>query len=96
MLDMGHYKWNGRVRADGLVAGDGMAWQIQCQNGEVIQKSQNFKGSFGWHTFSYEFTLPDQGCPIQTISLSVTPGLEQPFDASGEIWFDDLIIERIQ
>ena len=99
MLDAGSYQLHGRVRVDSLSAGKGVRWSIACINGaaqEVLASSEHFIGADKWKPFSVDLKIPAKACDAQMLHLDVDPAEADGTDFSGAIWFDDLIMQKLQ
>lgn len=91
------YRFSGRVRPDSLQAGAGLQWVVSCSDStgdKVLANSDRFLGIDQWRRFSFQFRVPES-CPGQLIKLVAVKDGESKTANSGEIWFDDLSIERI-
>ena len=95
MLDGGRYQLKGLRGASQLKAGDGVRWQITCQNGLEVLRSGGITGDLSTRPWKDEFVVPSKDCKTQTLSLSVIGSVDHPFGASGGAWFDNLTIERL-
>lgn len=95
MLPPGSYTLRGRVRADSLQTERGVVWQVSCHKAsEPIATSERFKGTDQWRHFSVGFQVPNSGCPVQELRLELLGRAALDYEASGQIWFDDLSLMR--
>jgi len=96
VLKPGSYALSGLARAENLQNERGVAWRLRCADGQkqLIVESELLSGTFKWRGFTANFSVPDDGCSAQWLSLEVAArgALEQ--QVSGEIWFDDLSVDR--
>jgi hypothetical protein len=78
-----------------LYARRGMQWRIACVNGPSLGESQLFRGvASDWRTFEFAFTVPERGCTVQSVKLTLVARSPSEKLVSGSIWFDDLSISR--
>jgi hypothetical protein len=97
MLPPGDFLLHGRVRRDNLQAPQGMQWALYCVGSkDPIAVTERFRGSEPWSRFRTEFSVPPQGCPVQMLRLELAGTIRLDFDASGTIWFDNLVIEQVR
>lgn len=95
MLPPGKFHLHGRVRPDNLQAGQGMRWALYCVGDKrPIAVTDNFRGRESWLRFRTEFNIPASGCPVQMLRLELAGTIRLDFDATGTIWFDNLVIEK--
>jgi len=94
-LAPGHYRLRGRVRPEALQAAIGLEWILSCAVGDqqILASSERFLGADQWREFSVDFTVPALDCGGQRLHLEVAGRYPQELTASGEVWFDDLVIE---
>ncbi|NMG16662.1 hypothetical protein [Aromatoleum bremense] len=98
MLEPGSYVLRGRVRPDGLEAKPGLTWTVACIGGareREIGVTEYFSGRSAWRKFETPFTVPAVQCPAQVLRLQLGGQVALDFEASGPIWFDDIVIERL-
>lgn len=95
-LAAGPYEVNGAFRSIEFFTDGGVRWVVRCISPEtrILAESERIFGAEDWTRFSFQFEVP-QSCNLQEIRLisSGGPAVDQPID--GEIWFDDLTIQRI-
>jgi len=97
MLPPGNYSLQGRVRPDKLQAPQGMQWALYCVGkNEPIAVTDRFRGSEPWTRFSTAFSIPSADCPVQMLRLELAGTIRLDFDASGTIWYDNLVIEQLR
>lgn len=97
MLSPGNYSLKGRARPDKLQAEQGMQWALYCVGKtKPIAVTERFKGSEPWFHFRTAFTIPASGCQVQMLRLELAGTIRLDFDASGTIWFDNLVIEKLR
>lgn len=95
MLTPGEYTLRGRVRIDSLQSERGLQWQIRCNGAaESLAATDRFNGTDQWHHFVVPFVVPQGDCPVQDLRLELVGKSALDFEASGQIWFDDLAILR--
>lgn len=96
VLGPGRYRFSGRFRIDSLTGNEGVIWQLQCV-GEQAQRTtltDRLLGIAEWQTFSAEFVVPTAGCAAQRIALRAIAEAGSPVQLRGDLWFDDLAIQR--
>lgn len=94
LLASGNYQLQGRVRVDSLHGGLGLNWKVRCEkNYKLLGKSQRFIGMAQWHVFNFKFDVP-RGCLAQSLYLVAEGSEMAEFGLKGEIWFDDMTINR--
>jgi tetratricopeptide (TPR) repeat protein len=98
MLAPGAYTLYGRVRVDDLeVQGNegGAHWVLYCLGtADPVAASDRFAGTDQWRRFNVQFTVPEQGCPIQMLRLELAGRAALDFQVKGGVWFDDMGIDR--
>jgi len=94
-LDPGRYRLQGRVRPDGLAAGQGLRWVVGCHwpDPQAIATSAAFAGKDDWQAFGLDFEVPAADCPLQVLRLEQVERVGGS-DGPGGVWFDDLAISR--
>lgn len=97
MLEPGSYVLRGRVRPDGLEAEPGLAWTVACVGAREreLGATEYFSGRSTWRKFETTFTVPATECAAQVLRLQLGGRVALDFDAHGPIWFDDIVIERL-
>ena len=94
-LAPGDYELKGQVRPDGLETPRGLQWVVRCGNQE-LGASELMSGSLPWQDFSFRFAVPpDPACRAQTVQLRLAARVASEQQAAGEIWFDNLSVDRI-
>lgn len=69
-LAPGEYRLDYKVRADGLRAAQGLAWNVHCVPGEVlVGQGAPAKGRQAWRSSSFVFRVPESGCRAQRLVL---------------------------
>jgi tetratricopeptide (TPR) repeat protein len=95
LLGPGAYVVQGRARPDGLQAIQGLQWAVYCLDGkEPLGTSERFVGADQWRRFSFTFTVPEVGCPVQVMRLELAGRVALDFEAKGAVWFDDLSVDQ--
>jgi hypothetical protein len=98
ILTPGRYRLSGMVKAEELEAERGLLWRIGCAgNGKApkISETAAFKGTFAWQRFQVEFEVPEDDCRAQTLILAIDARAVLEQQISGDIWFDDLTVDRM-
>ncbi len=97
ILPPGRYQLSGEASTDGLVTERGLAWRIYCAEGankKPIGESALFKGTVSWHRFTTGFEVPPTDCRAQWVRLELAARVALEQEIGGEIWFDNLTVER--
>jgi hypothetical protein len=86
----------GEVKADHFETIEGMAWTIRCagENHAVVVQSPPITSDTNWRRFSAAFEVPAEGCEGQWLSLTVLGQTAGARRSSGEVWFDNLAVQR--
>jgi hypothetical protein len=94
-LPAGSYKLQGQY-SPRLTTERGLLWSIACVGAsKPLAKGEPLKGSRSeWQTFEFEFAIPAEECPAQSVRLTLDARSESQKFFSGSIWFDDLQIGR--
>lgn len=97
LLPHGRYRLEGKLR--GAVLGKrGLRWRLVCLNGpqQVIGETEMLLGKTDeWRVFSFEAEIPQSSeCIGQTLRLIHDARSASEELVSGEVWFDDLSLER--
>jgi tetratricopeptide (TPR) repeat protein len=94
-LAPGNYRFGGRGRPDRLEAAHGLEWTLSCADGdhEILAASERFLGADQWRDFAMDFTVPEAECAGQRLHLQAAGRYPQHLVATGEIWFDGMVIE---
>ena len=95
MLPPGAYRLKGAYRGN-ITGRRGMQWSVRCaETNATLGESPMFLGAFqDWQGFESAFKVPDSGCEAQTVRLDLPARSSSEQLVSGQIWFDDLMIER--
>jgi hypothetical protein len=96
LLPPGNYRLEGKYKAD-LVSQRGLQWSVKCA-GETtpIGLSGTMNGSSPtWQDIDLPFTVPDNECPAQYVSLALDARSASEQFVSGAVWYDDLNIVPI-
>lgn len=99
LLAHGRYRLEGKLR--GAINGKrGLRWQMRCATGErrVLGETEMLLGeSLQWRIFSLELDVPQLAeCRGQKLLLFHDSRSASEELVSGEVWFSDLKLERIQ
>lgn len=94
LLPPGTYSFSGKSRVD-LSSQRGLQWQIACSDKKQLGETFPVIGHVPeWKDFTFSFTVPEAGCPSQTVELVLDARSESEMFVSGSTWFDDLRITR--
>jgi tetratricopeptide (TPR) repeat protein len=97
VLPAGKYRLEGRVQIDELRTGPGLSWSLSCaEDQRPLAKTESFRGTGPWRSFSTDFEIPAQACDGQWLRLQLPTAIASERRISGAIWFDGLRIERQQ
>lgn len=86
----------GEVKGERFEAIGGLSWTIRCagQNHAVVAESGPINASGDWRRFTATFDVPADGCEGQWLSLVVLGQTVGARRSSGEVWFDNIAIQR--
>jgi hypothetical protein len=76
----------------------GFRWRIECASGrrERLGESPMLLGAVAtWRNYAFDFTVPMQDCPLQTVRLDLDARMHSERLVTGTAWFDDLTISRL-
>jgi len=94
-LQPGRYRLRGLAKLRDLRTPKGLQWQVSCVAAkQPLAASELFYGTDEWRAFGFGFEVPHSGCEGQTLRLVSLGEIPADFAFKGEIWFDDLIIQR--
>lgn len=94
LLTPGNYRLSYLVKGE-IRARRGLAWQIICENGKQAGEDKTVIGRFqNWQRMNSEITIPKEGCRYQYLRLVHLARSSSEQMASGQLWFDELSIER--
>ncbi len=96
LLPPGNYRLEGKYKAD-LVSQRGLQWSVKCA-GETtsIGVSGTMNGSSPtWQDIDLTFTVREDECPAQYVSLALDARSASEQFVSGAVWYDDLTIARL-
>jgi hypothetical protein len=87
----------GRVRAEGLHAPRGMAWQISCADSPTnsLAATNLVANTMPWTAFSVDFTVAPEACRGQWLKLDIPSRTASERQIEGQIWYEDIKIDRI-
>lgn len=96
-LQPGHYRLIGLARADGLRSKGGLRWEIHCTapRASVLGESPRLLGASDWKRFELSFEVT-MDCEQQLLRLSTAGQRRFEWTLDGDVWFDDIMIERVQ
>ncbi|SFU47049.1 hypothetical protein SAMN02799631_00792 [Methylobacterium sp. 174MFSha1.1] len=92
VLASGDYRLTGRVRTDRLHSARGIRWRIACLSDPsgALGVTGPFAGTAAWREFDMTFTVPDEGCPAQSLGLEADARTASETQASGVVSFSGL------
>jgi hypothetical protein len=97
MLAPGQYEFQGHYKG-ALVGPRGLKWRIGCaeSSGKSFAEGDMITGGdSAWKETKFDFTVPEQGCSAQYLSLDLDARMPSEEFITGSIWFDDLQISRV-
>lgn len=97
-LAPGHYRLSARYRLDGLRNERGLAWVVQCAEGQPparLGSSRLLVGSSPWSTLEFDFDVPAQGCGAQWLRLELAARIPAEMQVGGRAWFDDIAVRAV-
>lgn len=96
MLPPGSYVLGGEGRPLNLDTARGVSWRLRCNGKEPIGRSEIFVGTAEWRSFELAFKVPATRCGSQLLQLELDARVVSEQMVSGEVWFDNLTIERAE
>jgi len=102
-LAPGSYRFQAKVRPEGLQGRGGLNWTVSCLEGrraessqvEPLGRSERFLGSSDWRWSRFDFVVPATDCTAQELSLESLGRTAFDHKLEGEIWLDQVRIRRI-
>jgi len=97
VLPAGTFEMKGDFRANRVKTYPGFAWTISCVgiDSRVIGETSPIEGTVPWSTFSFDFSVPQQNCSAQWLTLTVgEPDSDFEKANGGEAWFNNLSISQ--
>lgn len=97
MLAPGRYQFAGQYKGD-LVGPRGLRWRVSCAENPAnpIAQTDMIAGrSSDWSGSELDFTIPNQNCRAQYLSLELDARMPSEQFVTGSMWFDDLRISRL-
>lgn len=96
MLGPNRYRMTGVYRGE-LIGPRGLRWRIECLGGSPIAEGDLVTGiAKDWSSFSIEFTVPQDNCRAQRLSLILDARMASERFVSGFIWYDELTIATVK
>lgn len=96
MLGPGSYRLTGAYSGE-LVGPRGLRWRVACLGGKALAESDMISGiAKEWTSFDVEFSVPQQECRAQRLSLVLDARMASERFVSGYIWYDDLAIVAVE
>jgi hypothetical protein len=93
LLAPGRYRLVGQFRSEAGNVAERLSWKISCQgSAPLIGESTLPTAAPEWVRFSFDFTVPTEGCPVQWLRLAPNPGSRMTMVAG---WFDRMAIEPL-
>lgn len=95
MLAPGRYQLVGEFRSEAGNVGERLGWKISCQgSASLIGESTipDTADASQWSRFSFGFTVPTDGCPVQWLRLAPNPGTRRTVVVG---WFDRMAIQPL-
>jgi hypothetical protein len=94
VLSPGNYTMSLEYMAQSLKTEKGLVWAVRCADNKVLGKSVEFKDTGPWAQYSFPFTVPEEACATQLLSLesASTAVLDTPI--SGQMYFDSIKIQN--
>jgi hypothetical protein len=96
-LTPGRYRLSGSARAEDLRGERGLVWRVFClakDGANLATTTPPLIGTFPWQDFSIDFEVPAEGCRGQTLRLELPIRAEIERVIGGEVWFDNIVVER--
>jgi hypothetical protein len=97
LLPPGNYKFEGKYKAD-LVSERGLQWSVTCADTtSPVGVSNTMNGSSAvWKDIDLAFTIPDDGCTAQYVTLNLDARSASEAFVSGAVWYSDLSITGVK
>jgi hypothetical protein len=95
-LGPGSYRLQGSYKGE-VVGRRGLQWRVACADGDMTTVGESLMFNTrtpGWEDFAFSFTVPDTGCPAQSVRLTLAARSASEQFVSGSIWYDELRIVR--
>lgn len=93
-LPAGNYLLSGQVRLDDLRTDRGLVWLLRCAGGRELARTGPFSGRSSWREFEVGFTVPEEGCAAQQLTLTLPARVKREQWIGGRAWFDAMGIRR--
>ncbi len=97
MLAPGAYRFEGEYKGE-LMGPRGLKWRVACAENPTkpFAESAMIRGSASaWNQTKLNFTVPEQNCRAQYLSLDLDARMPSEEFITGSIWFDELRISRL-
>lgn len=97
MLAPGRYQFDGRYKGE-LVGPRGLKWRVACAESprKPFAEGEMIRGhGSAWSNTKLDFTVPQQDCRAQYLSLDLDARMPSEEFITGSIWFDELGIKRM-
>ena len=97
MLAPGAYRFEGEYKGE-LAGPRGLKWRVACAENPTkpFAESAMIRGSASaWDQTKLDFTVPEQNCRAQYLSLDLDARMPSEEFITGSIWFDELRISRL-
>jgi hypothetical protein len=97
MLAPGAYRLQAGYRGE-LTGPRGLVWRIACtEGGAPLGQSPMILGAASsWKEVEVAFTVPDKGCRVQHLRLSLDARMPSEQLVSGSVWIDEVRIARTE
>lgn len=97
LLAPGDYRFSARMRADALRSERGLEWTLTCfGQAQPFAASEPLAGSFGWRTVTMQVNVPVTGCAGQWLRLRNPVPAGSIQQVSGDLWFDEVVVQPRQ
>lgn len=96
LLSPGTYEVAGSYRGLELMTNEGFRWVVRCRvpDHTLLGESERIFSTETWTPFRFQIEVPDS-CIHQEIRLVSAAGSTADTATDGELWFDDLSLQRI-
>lgn len=93
LLPPGAYRLRMRLMAQALHSDQGLEWSMTCdRQPRPFATGDRIEGNFEWREVSFDFVVPDGGCPGQWLRLRNPAPKGSASKVSGDLWVDDLTL----
>ncbi len=93
VLSPGNYAMSLEYMGQNLKTEKGLVWILRCASGTVLGRSGEFKTSGPWAQYAFDFKVPEEACPTQSLSLESSSRAVLDTPIAGQMYFDSIKIQ---